>query len=140
MATAKKKLVQWAPTDIKKELLKKYPAKVARKRAKQNLINEEDGKNLMITGCAHNGIVNILEHFYSIKGRMPDCVIGGFHLSSSSGGHEDPETLNRIAQHLLSTKAKYYTWHCTGLEPYKKLKALMGDRIDYLATGSELTI
>ena len=40
MATAKKKLVQWAPTDIKKELLKKYPAKVARKRAKQILINE----------------------------------------------------------------------------------------------------
>ena len=33
MATAKKKLVQWEPTDIKKELLKKYPAKVARKRA-----------------------------------------------------------------------------------------------------------
>jgi 7,8-dihydropterin-6-yl-methyl-4-(beta-D-ribofuranosyl)aminobenzene 5'-phosphate synthase len=106
----------------------------------QNLIIEEDGKNLLITGCAHNGIVNILEHFCSIKGRMPDCVIGGFHLSSSSGGHENPETLNRIAQHLLSTKAKYYTCHCTGLEPYKKLKALMGDRIDYLATGSELTI
>ena len=40
MATAKTKLVQWAPADIKKELLKKYPAKVARKRAKQILINE----------------------------------------------------------------------------------------------------
>ncbi len=40
MATAKKKLVQWEPTDIKKELLKQYPAKVARKRAKQILINE----------------------------------------------------------------------------------------------------
>ena len=40
MATAKKKLVQWEPTDIKKELLKKYPTKVARRRAKQILINE----------------------------------------------------------------------------------------------------
>ena len=40
MATAKKKLVQWEPTDIKKELLKQYPTKVARKRAKQILINE----------------------------------------------------------------------------------------------------
>ena len=40
MAIAQKKLVQWEPTDIKKELLKKYPAKVARKRAKQILINE----------------------------------------------------------------------------------------------------
>jgi nitrogenase molybdenum-iron protein alpha chain len=41
MATAiKKKLVQWDPVDIKAELLKKYPPKVARKRAKQILINE----------------------------------------------------------------------------------------------------
>ncbi|MBU0484283.1 MAG: nitrogenase molybdenum-iron protein alpha chain [Proteobacteria bacterium] len=36
----KKKLVQWDPTEIKEELLKKYPPKVARKRAKQILINE----------------------------------------------------------------------------------------------------
>lgn len=41
MTTAtKKKLVQWNPTDVKEELLKKYPPKVARKRAKQILINE----------------------------------------------------------------------------------------------------
>jgi len=41
MTTAtKKKLVQWDPTDVKEELLKKYPPKVARKRAKQILINE----------------------------------------------------------------------------------------------------
>jgi nitrogenase molybdenum-iron protein alpha chain len=40
MATAKKKVVHWDPVDIKAELLKKYPAKVARKRAKQIMINE----------------------------------------------------------------------------------------------------
>lgn len=41
MATAtKKKLVQWDATDIKAELLSKYPPKVARKRAKQIMINE----------------------------------------------------------------------------------------------------
>jgi len=41
MATAtKKKMVQWDATDIKAELLSKYPPKVARKRAKQIMINE----------------------------------------------------------------------------------------------------
>ncbi len=40
MGFAKKKVVQWDPQDIKTELLKKYPAKVARKRAKQIMINE----------------------------------------------------------------------------------------------------
>lgn len=34
------KVVQWEPVDVKKELLKKYPPKVARKRAKQIMINE----------------------------------------------------------------------------------------------------
>jgi nitrogenase molybdenum-iron protein alpha chain len=42
MPIAKKKVVQWQPVDIKAELLKKYPAKVARKRAKQILINEAE--------------------------------------------------------------------------------------------------
>lgn len=41
MATAtKNKMVQWDPADVKAELLKKYPPKVARKRAKQIMINE----------------------------------------------------------------------------------------------------
>ncbi len=35
-----KKVVQLMPADIKEELLKKYPPKVARKRAKQIMINE----------------------------------------------------------------------------------------------------
>jgi nitrogenase molybdenum-iron protein alpha chain len=35
-----KKVVQFDPTNIKEELLKKYPPKVARKRAKQIMINE----------------------------------------------------------------------------------------------------
>jgi len=106
----------------------------------QNLVIEEDGKNLLITGCAHNGIINILEHFHSIKGRMPNYVIGGFHLSSRSGGNEDSEMVDRIGKYLMGTKAKFYTCHCTGIESYKRLKAIMGDSIDYLSAGSEITI
>ncbi len=34
------KLVQWDPHNIKEKLLEKYPPKVARKRAKQIMINE----------------------------------------------------------------------------------------------------
>lgn len=106
----------------------------------QNLLVEEDGKTLLLTGCAHNGIMNILDHFYTLKGYMPDVVIGGFHLASYSFGNEDPETIDRLAQYLLATKAKFYTGHCTGMEPYERLKGLMGDRIDYLSAGSVITI
>ncbi len=106
----------------------------------QNLVIEEDGKTLLITGCAHNGIINILEHFHSVNGRMPNYVIGGFHLSSRSRSNEDSEMIDRIGKYLLGTKAKFYTCHCTGIEPYKSLKAVMGDSIDYLSAGSEIVI
>ncbi|NLM18968.1 MAG: MBL fold metallo-hydrolase [Clostridiaceae bacterium] len=106
----------------------------------QNLIIEEDDKILLITGCAHNGIVNILDHFYSLKGRMPDYAIGGFHLFSGSGGYETPERIDKIGEYLMDTKAKFYTCHCTGIEPYQRLKAAMGERVDYLAAGSKIII
>lgn len=107
----------------------------------QNLIIEKDGKTLLVTGCAHNGIVNILEHFHDLKGRMPDCVIGRFHLSSRSpGGNENFETIDQIGKYLMDTKAKYYTCHCTGIEPYNRLKSTMVESIDYLSTGSKITI
>jgi nitrogenase molybdenum-iron protein alpha chain len=38
--TTRKKMVQWDPADVKAELIAKYPPKVARKRAKQIMINE----------------------------------------------------------------------------------------------------
>ncbi|HUM56714.1 MAG TPA: MBL fold metallo-hydrolase, partial [Bacillota bacterium] len=97
----------------------------------QNLIIEEDGITLLLTGCSHNGIVNIIEHFYELKGSMPDYVIGGFHLfSRSTGGIEDAETIDKITEYLSGTKTKYYTCHCTGTEAFEKIKLIMGVKIE----------
>ncbi len=106
----------------------------------QNLIIEADGKTLLVTGCAHNGIVNILEHFHNLRGHMPDYVIGGFHLSRRSGENEDFTEIDRIGKYLKDTKTKYYTCHCTGIEPYHRLKEVLGESIDYLRTGSEIIL
>jgi nitrogenase molybdenum-iron protein alpha chain len=43
MPSTAKKLVNWTPTDIKADMLAKYPPKVARKRASQILVNEALG-------------------------------------------------------------------------------------------------
>lgn len=105
----------------------------------QNIVLEEDGKTLLITGCAHNGIINIVEQFHANNGRIPDLVIGGFHLFGSTGS-ESPESIERIARYLLNTGAKFYTCHCTGIEPYKQLKEIMGEDIDYVSVGSQLKL
>jgi len=107
----------------------------------QNLIINEDGKTLLIAGCAHNGIVNILDHLYNLKNGFPSYVIGGFHLyNRSRNKFEEPSLVSQIGEYLNNTGAECYTCHCTGIEPYKNLKDIMEEKIQYLATGITITI
>ena len=106
-------------------------------RHEQYLAVEEKGKAVMISGCSHRGIINIVRSFYRQWGRYPDAVVGGFHLRGSAW---DPEELTRLADSLLKTGSRYYTCHCTGMENYDFLKSLMGDRIQYLHGGDVLDI
>lgn len=107
----------------------------------QNLLLKEDSKTLLVAGCAHNGIVNIIDHLSTVKKRLVSHVIGGFHLyNRSADKHEDPALVSQIGEYLKNTGPKYYTCHCTGIEPYKNLKEIMGEKIQYLATGSQMVI
>jgi len=107
----------------------------------QNLIIKENKNWVLVVGCAHNGIVNILEHFYADKNRQPSHVFGGFHLySRSADKYEDPGIVAEIGSYLLSTGTMYYTCHCTGVKAYEQLKSMMGDNVNYLSTGSQLII
>lgn len=107
----------------------------------QNLIITEDGKTVLIAGCAHKGIINIVESYHDLKGCYPDYVIGGFHLyNKASGGSEDADTVDAIGRYLLLTGSKYFTCHCTGMESYQSLKNVMADKIDYLSTGNQINI
>ena len=107
----------------------------------QNLVVRENGKTLLVAGCAHRGIVNILEAFALLEGRMPDVVIGGFHLyNRAADATEDAGLIAEIGTFLKGTGALFYTCHCTGLEAYGRLKEMMGEQVRYFAGGDRLTI
>lgn len=107
----------------------------------QNLIISENGKTLLIVGCAHKGIVNIVEHFWSQRGCMPDFIIGGLHLNYHGNDEcDDSNLVNEIGEYLLNTNTKCYTCHYTGAQAYSRLKTIMGEKIEYLSTGNQLTI
>jgi 7,8-dihydropterin-6-yl-methyl-4-(beta-D-ribofuranosyl)aminobenzene 5'-phosphate synthase len=107
----------------------------------QNLIIKEEENTVLVAGCAHKGIVNILEHFRLLKGYSPSHVIGGFHLyNPSADKYEDGAVIAEIGAHLLNTGAKCYTGHCTGIESYERLKLIIGGKIDYISTGSQIII
>ncbi|MGM9572273.1 MAG: MBL fold metallo-hydrolase [bacterium] len=103
----------------------------------QNLIIRQDNQLFLIYGCAHRGVVNIMEHFISQKGCFPDVAVGGFHLYSKN---EDPKVIKGIASYIKETPTCYYTCHCTGEKSFVELKQDMPDKIFYLATGMELSI
>lgn len=106
-------------------------------RHEQNLLvkDSETGKSLLITGCSHNGILNIMNFYRNRYRSYPDAVIGGFHLASRSGGNADKREITEIGKNLLETGSVFYTGHCTGEEPFKLLKEIMGEKIHRIHAG-----
>lgn len=111
-------------------------------RHEQSLVIREGEKSVLIAGCAHSGIVNIMEKYVEKFGKAPDLVVGGFHLSSpATGGSEPFELVDNVAEQLLSYEnTDYFTCHCTGSVAYGRLKEQMGERIEYLSAGECVTL
>lgn len=99
----------------------------------QYLIVEEEGKRIVISGCSHKGILNIL-HWFS-----PDVLIGGFHFMKLDPA-QDAQALSQAAEALLAHPCVYYTGHCTGQAQFDFLKPLMGDRLHPLNAGTEILL
>ena len=102
---------------------------------------ECDTIKVLISGCAHNGILNILEHYHNLYGSYPDAVISGFHMKKKSGyTKEDIATIKETAECLSKLPTIFYTGHCTGEEPFEMMKEIMGEKLHYVYSGSEFTI
>lgn len=106
----------------------------------QNLILKEGDHSLLVTGCAHKGIVNILETFRRIDGRYPDVVVGGFHLINDPWDETMVALVEAIGRHLQSTPTRYFTGHCTGNKAFAQLRAQLGNQIQPLGSGMILDI
>ncbi len=107
----------------------------------QNLLLSYGTKKVLFTGCAHRGIVNILEHVYRQTGRYADVVIGGFHLFDLNVQHAvDEENIRQIGRYMQKTGKMYYTGHCTGQDAYEVLKEMLCAKIEPLCGGSVIII
>jgi 7,8-dihydropterin-6-yl-methyl-4-(beta-D-ribofuranosyl)aminobenzene 5'-phosphate synthase len=107
----------------------------------QNLIIKENNKHILIAGCAHHGMLNIIHEANHLFNTNIDVAIGGLHMfSRSTGISESNETIEHIAHALLKTGVLLLTCHCTGELAYHILSPIMKDRITYIKTGSIQTI
>lgn len=108
-------------------------------RHEQSLMIEEEGRLVLISGCSHCGIVNILRRCEELAGRSPDLVIGGFHLAIPGTDGMDAEYVDAVAARLLARPGmRCCTGHCTGERSLVRLRELMGERVRELNAGDIL--
>ena len=102
----------------------------------QYIVIREQGKSILISGCAHNGILNILEEYQRKFEENPDVIISGFHMRKKNGyGKKDYDVIKETAEILKKTGILCYTGHCTGEEPYQMMKEIMGEQLQYVHCG-----
>lgn len=107
----------------------------------QSLLVTEGAHQILIAGCSHGGIANILDRAHALTGRWPDAVVGGMHLTiPGTGFHQPPEEVRALAEHLRSLPCTYYTGHCTGPQSYEILKQVLGARLLPLTVGAAFTL
>ena len=76
-----------------------------------------------------------------LAGAPLDVVFAGFHLMSPSlGEREEASAVESLGRELARRGATYYTFHCTGMEAFARLRDMLGDRVRYLATGSVVRV
>jgi 7,8-dihydropterin-6-yl-methyl-4-(beta-D-ribofuranosyl)aminobenzene 5'-phosphate synthase len=104
------------------------------------MVMKERDELIVFTGCAHNGVLNMLE---TVVNRFPDmrirAVIGGFHLVGMP--KFDPFNRGqRELENIAHALGKYpiqsiYTGHCTGENAYNVLKDILGNKVNPIRTG-----
>lgn len=102
----------------------------------QYLVISEGEKKVLVSGCAHNGILNILEHYHKLFGSYPEAVISGFHMQKKADYSPlEIKVIKETAEELKTLPTAFYTGHCTGELPYQVMKEIMGEKIHYIHSG-----
>ncbi|MBV7272527.1 MBL fold metallo-hydrolase [Clostridiaceae bacterium UIB06] len=109
------------------------------------MVIKENEAICMFTGCSHNGTVNMIE---SVNSFFPHAhiraLIGGFHLvkiPAIDAIGPSKEEIDLLVDKIISKNInEVYTGHCTGEKSYKKLKYFLGDKIQYMKTGTQIQI
>ncbi len=104
----------------------------------QNLLIKNPSGNVLLMGCCHAGVVNILKKAAPMQ---PEVCVGGFHLYSPARGETvSTRLMDEIAAHLRTYEGlRLYTGHCTGQEACDYLRAQVPG-IRYFHCGESLEL
>ncbi len=108
----------------------------------QCLVLSQNGQHILLSGCAHSGILNILDRYRELFGDDPDVVISGFHMKKADP-YTDAEwqTIEETGRALQGYRhTRFFTGHCTGRPAQERLQEILGDRLRPLHSGEALDL
>ena len=101
------------------------------------IANVKDKGLVILTGCSHAGIINIVR--YAVEITQHDTIegiIGGFHLVEAS-----EEKIKRTVIELSKLDINWIAaGHCTGFDAQRGLSIKFGDRFTPLRTGMVIEV
>lgn len=100
------------------------------------VFNESDGI-VIVTGCAHRGILNIAHAaIRAFPGKVIKALVGGFHLVDVSD-----EELVEIAKAIASLEPQaVFCAHCTGPRGFSALLNSLPGKVAWLSCGMSISI
>jgi len=101
------------------------------------VVDIEEKGLVVITGCAHSGIVNIVRQVQRLSGvQEVYAIMGGFHLQGAS-----EERMETMVDELMKLDPQVLRpGHCTGIKAVCRLKQAFGDRCEPLAAGDVIAL
>lgn len=102
----------------------------------QALLIETGEGLLLITGCSHSGIVDMVERAGRVQGEPVRTVLGGFHLMQHS-----PEQVRGIAAALKKLGVvRCGATHCTGDRAIDIFKQEFGEHYSPMGVGRRIAV
>ena len=88
------------------------------------VINVKNKGLVVLSGCAHSGIVNTIEHAKEFTGiKTIYAIIGGFHLARAND-----EEITKTTKYIKKQKPRYVSpSHCSGFQAISRFAQEMPD-------------
>jgi 7,8-dihydropterin-6-yl-methyl-4-(beta-D-ribofuranosyl)aminobenzene 5'-phosphate synthase len=103
----------------------------------QSIFVRTDQGLVILLGCAHRGMINIIEHAQELTGEeRVYMILGGTHLGPASSDQQTAslDALEKIAPRWIGVS------HCTGLEMAAEVRARFPGRFFFNNAGTTVTL